>query len=709
MNSSSDDFLDLKGTVALMRRQLRLFMMAAIIVLGVALGYLFVVTPLYTATTLVLVDPARKNLLDPTRPTATSSGVENARIESQAAILNSDKVLLETIKRLGLLSKPEFGPTIGLGEKIKRVLGFRVQPDETGRALVNETLARFSGSTVVRRKGLTYLIRVSVSSRNPSDAALYANTLAKTYIDLQIQSKVSSALASRDILQGLIVDARQKLATSEEALNTFIDSNLDRLARKNAVGDVGALRNAMSQANVARLSAKITASEAEKARTRQDWNSLSKTLGDDALSVLANQRARLERLLANTSANSSDKINLRARLARLEQGLSGRADMAIGSLRDTVTKLDSEASDYRTKMRQLAFQGNLAPGILAEIYELQQESDISQRQYGTLLSRLRDTERQALVQVADARIVSEAIPPRTASSPNTQLILGSALILALALGTGLAFVNEYHIGGITSTSQLSNIIAAKLVTSVPHQSHSETQTTVADLIIDAPLSTYSEALRHLRAAIDQGAQGASPGGKVIMVTSSIPAEGKTSLALALARTYSQADKSTLLIDADLRKPRLFKYLEIIPKFGLLGYLRGQGKLAELPQFYAADPKSTVGVILGNERRDIPTDQLLQSDRFTDLVAKARATMAVTIIDTPPIGPIVDARYVAPLADAVILCVRFGVTSQNDLRQSYANLLQIVRPGTPILAVLSHDETKQNAYRYHEYYNDDATA
>ncbi len=710
MKSSPDEFLDLSGTLALIKRQFRLFVMAAILVLGAALGYLLLVTPLYTATALILVDPARKNLLGPAEQATTSSGVENARIESQAAILSSDKVLLETIGRLDLLSRPEFGPTIGLPEKLARALGFAIKPDETGSDLINETLARFSQSAVIRRKGATYLIGVSVSSRDPSDAALFANTLAQTYIDLQVQSKVSAALATGDILRGLIDDARQNLAASEQALNTYIDNNLNRLARDNAPTDAADLSKALSRTNAARLSAKITASAAEKALMQKDWNSLSRTLGDDAMSVLANQRMRLEQRLSGTGATAeADKLGLRARLARLEEGLNGRADMAIGALRDTAAKLDREASDYRNRIRELAFQGDLAPEVLADIYELQQESDISQRQYGTLLTRLRDTERQALVQVADARIVSPAIPPRKASSPNRKLILGSALILALVLGTGLAFVNEYHIGGVTSTSQLSNIIATRLVTSVPSRPQGDAQSSLADLITEAPLSAYAEALRHLRATIDQGAHGTAPGGKVIMVTSSAPAEGKTTLSLALARTYAQAGQSTLLIDADLRKPRLYRYLDLIPKLSLLGYLRGKDAQAELPRLATADPKSEAGVILSNERGAFPTDQLLQSGRFTDLIGKARAAKNVTIIDTPPIGPIVDARYVAPLADVVVLCVRFGTTAQNELRQSYTRLLQTVRPGTPIIAVLNHDETRPRSYRYHDYYDQDAGA
>lgn len=159
------------------------------------------------------------------------------------------------------------------------------------------------------------------------------------------------------------------------------------------------------------------------------------------------------------------------------------------------------------------------------------------------------------------------------------------------------------------------------------------------------MSSYAEAIRRLRAVLDQGMRGKPKDEcKVIMITSAISTEGKSSTALALARTYALSGKNVLLIDADLRKPAQHKLINHEPKQGFLDYLASPSEIMDHsdPSFYVVDPKTRTGVILGRGRANIPTDQLLQSDAFAALIENARESMDVVIIDTPPVVPVVDA-------------------------------------------------------------------
>ncbi len=705
MPNAPQEVIDLKSVLTFLRRQFRLILLSVLLILGGALIYLFYVTPLYTSTALLLVDPARKNLLYPDESTSMPGSAENARVESEVEILKSAAVAMATVEALGLLRDPEFGPQIGLSEKIKTAFGISTAKAETGGALLNATLDRFGDAISVRRRGLTYLIAVSVSAEDPDRAARFANALAQTYIHLQIRSKVNASLAARDILLAQTESSRRSLVASEDALDSFIDRNFDRLQQEGGGDSLGALRGQLLTATASRLSAELQLTGAKSALSRGDWGALAQSLGDDALEALARQRKALGRRLGRANVGSPEKMDLRSQLAGMDEALKNRTQTAIARLQSDIVTLENDTRDARSGIRRLVLQGDLSSTSLTQIYELQQKAEIAQRQYATLLSRTRDLDAEAMVQIADSRIVSAALSPREASFPNTNLIMSLALVAALGVGTGLAFLNEFYVGGVTSVSHLAMVLPAPVATAVPRIDEKKGQFTVADTIVDAPLSVYSESMRRLRASIDQSARVNGSGCTVIMVTSSLPAEGKTTVAMALARTYALAGKSTLLLDADLRRPSLHKYLGLKPEYGFLDYLRDPGMLAEDAQFYAADPRSPVLAVLGRSRSEMPADRLLQSSLFENLLKNARAVMDIIILDTSPLLPVVDARYVAPHADVIVNCVRFGVTGQNDLRSAFAQLNDSIRPGTPIFSVLSHDESSVTGYRYDEYYTD----
>ncbi len=706
MTETDDDTIDLRELVGILRRQIRLILLTVFLGLGAAGLYLFYATPMFTATALVLVDPSRKNILDSAESFNVPSSAENARIESEVEIFQSDTVSLATVQSAGLINDAEFGPQLGLTDRIRTAIGLAETAPPTGEELVAATLGKLRDATSIRRRGLTYLISVSVTSESAENAARIANKLSETYIALQVQSKVAAALGSRDILVGQLESARATMVASDDMLANYIDENIDRLVQESGSSDVDALR-AQLLATTERLdNSTERLGVAQAALASANWSTLAQTLGDAAIADLAAERGELERRLGLVSTGSQEEVDLRAGLADIEARLTSRADTVVSSLRDDVASQTSAAGGIRDDIRRTVLGGNLSSNTLAEIFSLQQEADIAQRQYQTLLSRQRDLETQALVQVADSRIVSEALPPRTAASPKRNRVLALALVASIAVGVGLAFLNEYYVGGITSAQQLAHIVSARVGSVVPRSDQRADQLSVSDNVVDAPLSVYSESIRRLRAMVDQHA--VDPGkdmGKIVVVVSSIPAEGKSSLSLSLTRTYAQAGRRSLVIDADFRKPALHRYLGLTPKTGFLDYLRDPAGVADTSNFYERDPKSSAGVIMGHGRANMPTDQVLQSATFEAMIGHARQELDVTIIDTPPLIPVVDARYILPYADAVVLAVRYGMTSQSDLREAFAQISDCIRENVPVLTVLTHDETRLGTYRYSGYYAD----
>lgn len=702
MNTETADFIDIKEIFSILRRQARLILLTLAVILSIAFIFLVRATPLYTASTLLLVDTAQKNLLDPSQASSANASVENSRIESEVEILKSDSVVLQTIQNAQLFNDDEFGPSIGLTDRFRAALGFEMSALPSGEVLLQSTLNSFKDALSVRRRGLTYLIAVSVTSDDPEKAAELANLHAEMYIQQQITAKVESALATRDVLFAQLDSAEARLSISDRAFSDYIEANIDTLVEEIGTDSVAALRDRLSQASALRNAAEQNRDVALAALGTADWDTLSATIGDAALASLAQERSRLVRQLSDADSGSQESINLQAGLDRIEQMLATQGEAAISALDGTIRQMAESSETLLGTLRSEVIGSELSSETLTVIYRLQQEAAIAQNQYDTLLLRVRDAEAQALVQVGDSRIVSNALPPNGPSFPNKKLVLALALVLGLGLGTALAFLNEFVFGGVTSASQLGNIVNARVGAVIPKVNMRADEATVADKIVTEPMSLFAEAFRRLRATIDRNVPDQPGRGKVIMVTSSIPAEGKSSDALAIARTYAEAGKRTLLIDADLRKPTLHKFIGTEPSSGLLEFLKSSND-EDRNDFYDADPKSPLGVIMGRRRSDTPTDAPLQSQAFQNLLNNARDALDVIVIDTAPLVPVVDARYIAPYADCVVLCVRFGITNQSDLRASYEQLMDSVRPDTKIVTVLNCFEGRENTYRYSGYY------
>lgn len=724
MRDESEDQIDLRALAAVLRRQYRLAALTLVISLGMALVYLFQATPLYTATSLIFVDPRTKNILEEGDGQGGSTASENARLESEVVILKSPKVLLQTIQNAGLLVDPEFGPQVGLLDKAKLALGIALADSgDEGRVLAG-VMGRLAESITVRRQGLTYVLNVSVTSQSPARAARIANALVDTYIDLQVQSKVDLALGSRDLLQSQLEASRQSLAASEDNLDRFIDANIDQIRAETGDADLGQLSDQVAALESRRLNGERVQAELDRALQAADWQVLAEALQNDALAQLQAQRSAIAQRLAGAASDDTVAQDLTAQLQAIDAQLQSTASQAISSVQSEVAALAGQGSDLRRALRTKVLSADLSARTLTALYELQQEADIAQRQYATLITRMRDLEAQAVVQLADSRVVSEALEPNAPTSPNKRLVLAAAALAGLGFGLGLAFLNEYYLGGVTSGSQLANLLPVPVGAIIPMAQVLRENTSVADNIPQQPLSGFAEAFRKLRAAMDlawvsggvsggvsagvsAGVSGGHVAGRdchVIMVASAVPGEGKSSIALSLARTYALSGKTVMLIDGDLRKPSLHKHVGLPPRTGFLEYLSSAEDGVASASYIVQDPMTAASLVLGGGRPTQATDQLLQSENFAQLIHMLRAQMDVVVIDTSPLVPVVDARYIAPLVDTAVLAVRYGATSQSDLRYAYEQLAASLPKGAACFSVLSIDQQKSNSYKYSGYYN-----
>ena len=710
-----DAEIDLKGILGLMRRQLWLILstIAAILVLTIIVTYSL--TPKYTATSLVLVDTSTKNLLDSDN-VLSNPNADNSRVESEVGILKSDRILLNVVSENNLVSDSEFGIGVSLKDRILSWLRIPLPPAPSGEEALSRVLTAFKSAITVSRSGLTYLITVGVVSRDPEKAAKLANSMSDTYIREQINAKVAVTLTKRDTIQKQAEAANAAIVENERNFDTYITSNIDRLEKQTNSHGLTTLRAELQKVNRDRATGlgRIESLQA------QDFSTLVTQLGSDALNALQRQREGLATRIAAAGDNSTEAISLREELAKVDKSLASAASQEVNTLQQSVNNYQQQANEVRQKIRSTVLQSNLPAEVLTEIYSLQQSSEIARNQYQTLLLRLQELDAQASLQLPDSRVVSAALTPTLPSFPNSKLILGLSLIVSIGIGIGLAILREYFIGGFVSENQIEAVLKVPLSAIAPRQVSDDLHklaspsSSLSDLMVTAPLSLFSESVRRLRLTLDQQER-KNPApkrqdadeGKIIMVSSALPAEGKSTMALSLARAYALTGKRALLIDCDLRKPSVNKHLNLEPNHDFIDYLRQDRNSATLTSLIMRDPLSNLTVLLGGRRSDVATDELVMSEKMGRILASARKHFDYVILDTPPIEPVVDGLYLSRHADMIVFVIKWASTSQSSAKRAVAALKENKNPDAGIVTLLNQqDRTKMSGnYSYSGYYTE----
>jgi succinoglycan biosynthesis transport protein ExoP len=701
--------VDLRGAMGVLRRQLRTIVVTLILGLGIAGAALFVLKPVYTATALVLVDPSNKDLLNPDQQLSNLSS-DSARVDSEVELVASESALLTTIKDLNLVDDPEFGTSIGLQDRILAFLRIAEPKLPTGDEALQKIVTKLRSAVSVQRRGLTYLIAVQARSADPEIAAKIVNAITGAYIREQLDFKVQATQASRDAIQARLADAAAAVSKSEESFDSFISSNLEAISAQTGATDLLALRQRLDTITQARQQDLSTLQLAETSLASQDWTGVASTLKSQALNKLETDRANLEKLLSGLAADDATAVDLKSQLTNLDQQLNRVATGEVTTLRQQVAASQSQLSDLRNQLRSSVLQADLPADMLTSLYALQQSSENARTQYQTLLSRGNTLDTQAFLQVPDSRVVAQGLPPSEPSFPEPRLILILAAVGSLVIGVGLAFLVENYIGGFTSTGQLEAVLGAHAAVPVPRQRQSGKKS-IADQVVDAPLSIYAEAIRRVRLSVEQAIGPRRPSiagrgrGAVVMVSSSVPGEGKTTLALSLARAYALAGQATLVIDCDLRRPSIHRELGIEPMPDLIEYLAASGEKPPIEDLIRKDRVTAAKVIVGARRSDMPTDQLVSGTTFLQLLDAARARFDVIVLDTPPVGPVTDGLYVAAMADAIVFAVRYSMTPQREARTAMRTIVGAKQPTTGVIQVLNQTRTPNRGYRarYSDYY------
>lgn len=702
----NDSEISIRDLVGMLHRQKWLICIVTLVFLGATLAWVLAIRPIYTAETLILVDPINKSLLESSADNPTAAAA-NTRIFTEVELIKSNATLLRVIETAGLISDKELGVQLGAFQSVLSFFGIAGQNLPTGETALRQVLGKLTKALDVRRKSGTNLINVRFSTFSATKAAELANKISQSYIDDQLATKIRNTLSRREILHTRIAAASANVTSSEQALDTFVLANAQRVAAE--TGNV--LLSELSLRFQATERELITASDnyrqLETSLLAQDWSTLSEQLGFEAVAELERQRQAISGALEAQAGDAQREVDLRKALADIERMIATQVEQELDRVSGTLSGAQAQSLELQRQIRVATVSSNLPADLVTQIYRLQQNASVSRTQYQTLLARLREVEAEADLQIADSRIISPALPPARPSFPNAQMMFALAGIIGLGFGIGFAVLNERYVGGFTSVAQAETLLNPTLAVSVPKlpSSSLSTDAVVPDAIPDAPLSAYSESLRRLRAGIDQsllrrarqGWEKQSPG-NIILVGSAGPSEGKSSVALSLARTYAISGQRTLLIDADMRHPSIHALLGEPPSHGLVDHLMRKNGGGTLADGIITDNHSELQILLGGRQEDVVTDHLLAGKRFVALMESATKHFDVVVLDTSPIGSVTDALFLAPFADFMVFVVKWASTSQSDVYAAIKDFRQAAPEGTQFAVALNQHVISAKKYR-----------
>ncbi len=670
---ASGETMSLLDLLALLWRRRLLLLGMALLGLGSAVGVLAWLPKIYVAEALILIEP---------RPDLDAEGLavpgvldrDSVTIDSQVEVLASRSLASRVIAELGLEDSPELRPKADFWSRLLTRLstgsGTTAAVPLASGTVVDAFLSRLR----VERQGKTRVIAVRYAGEDPQLAARIANALAETYVVGLLEAKFETAKRATSWLNERLRSLEARLRGAERELAAF---------RAEAPSD---LRTPLAAApdRLADLERQRIMATAERKALEARYRQLREAVA----------QGRADAVLAAGQATPllQDLQRLKARLIRREAellGLYGEKHPAIVDLRREKAGIERQIARERADMLA-AFEARLRQARAKErsleselvrikeaagVYraaetrkrELEREVELARSLYESFASKLRTVSDREEMAQPDARVISEAVAPRLPASPDPRIVLSLAFGGFLGLGLTLVYFLERLDRGFRTLTELGRHLGVPALTAVPRlRSRQVGDGVPADLVLDRPHSRFAEAMREILAALALGGAGR---GETLLVTSTLPEEGKTTLALSLARLAAYEGMRVLLIDADLRRPRLHEMVGLEVSAGLADFLEGDLPLAEV---LARDPASEVFLLPGSPRRGRPA-RLLGRKGIENLLAAARENYDLVILDSAPLAVVADTALLTPYADHVLFAVRWRRTGRAVAAQGLARL------------------------------------
>lgn len=677
---------------------------------------LHVVESRYTARTLLTIEGRESNVVDLEAVMVGLSG-DAETLRSEVEVIRSRGLIQKLVDRLQLGLYPEFNEMLreqglvrgAVGDGltwIGKVTGLSTDGFEFAEAgrtsdgdalrarVVDEVLIRLDVGIIRKSR----VVAIDFTSADPAISAQAANALADLYIVEQLESKFEATERATNWLNDRVSSLREKVEASENAVELFRkDSGLLQSEGTTITSQqVSELNTQLVLARTARAEAEARLGQIERlVESAGGVESVAEVFDSPLIQSLREQETELRRKTAELSTEYGElhpkMINARAEVLEHQEKIKLEVSKIIKGLANEVDIARARETTMESSLGSLKREVSSANSSEVQLRALEREANADRMLLETFLSRFKETSEQQDpgLQEADARVISRAAVPRKPSWPNKIAVLATVLLAALVGGIGLVFVIEQLDQGFRSGQQIERATGVPSLGLVPMVGGLLRRARAPEAyVLKNPRSAFAEAIRTLHTSILLTHIDQPP--KVVLLTSCAPREGKTSIALCLARQQASAGRKVVVIDADMRRPRVHEALQLAREPGLVDLLLGEGTFEELVQI---DQDSGAEILSAGRSIPNPPD-LLRSERLGGLLDRLAETHDMVIIDSPPVAVASDSRILASRAHVTVLVIRWAKTRREAVDHALGELRSA---GTRIGGVvLSMVDTRRHA-------------
>jgi capsular exopolysaccharide synthesis family protein len=657
--------MDVRYYLELLWRGRVLITACALVAAGLGLVVGFMQTPEYQAGVMLQIEPPTPTFMNVTDALLAGNGSywQNSDFyNTQWKVLRSKGLGEKVVERLKLKDQPPFKDNPDPGGLFMNHVGIDPIPESR-------------------------LVVVSVTHTDPKEASLWANTLAEAYIDQSIEQRVDSAKKAYQWLQERLSatqtsmrEAQDRLFKSYQSQDLFVPE-----------GSVSAVTSSITKLNddfIAAQARRITIEAALKqvADMRQSGASLDAVpqVASDGVvlgfnSQVASLTVDLSRLSEKFKEGHPEVQKVQAQIAQVKKAKDARAAEIVAGLNAEFQQLRKRELELKAAIDGQKSQAAQQSRKATELETIKKEADSAKGLYEVLLQKLNETDIAASIRSNNATVVEKASPPLSPVRPQKRKIAAMALLLGLALGTGLVLARDYFDNSLRDPEEVERYLHLDLLAAVPRYEQEN-------------IHLVTEAYQSLRTALIFGRK--DERGQVVLITGTAPEEGKTTTLVNVARLLAGSGEATLVLDCDLRRAQLHHRLGLPREPGFTDLFTRHEELSliqdtRVPNLFA--------ITAGPAPPNPPA--VLAKKQVGDLLERLRERYEWILIDSPPLASVTDALLLARHADMVVMVVQHNKVDKRLVKRHVA----AIRKASPNLLGVVLNAVDVQAKGYHYYY------
>lgn len=717
----SEDEIDLLKLWQTIWRRKWSIMTLVLVVSMVAILVVFSITPIYRAAATLLIEQKSAKVVS-IEQVYGLDGAGNEYLQTQFELLKSRALAERVVRQMNLTTHPEFDPrqqpeplidfkalfaNFDFNQAVPVTLPEDLEAgvDATEAEIFDEVTKEFMERISIEPQGKSQLVKVQVDMADARMSARAANALANGFIESQLEATMDMSLTATNWMNSRLGELREKLKVAEDRLQAYREA--ENLVDVQGVSTISAAELSLTGERM--IDARRQRAEAEsqyrqvQAMRGGGWERLASipaVLGHPLIQQFkaeeAKAKAKYEEMSRRYGARHPAMEAARSDLSAASASLRGQVEQVVAGIERTYQLAAANENSLQASFNKNKTQIQDISRKEFKLRELQREVESNRALYDTFMTRLKETAATSDLESANARVVDQAVVPSKPVKPRKGLIVLIAALLAGFVGVGLTLLLEALNNTFKSTEEVEGRLNIPVLGILPMMKKGE-RSDLARMFSRDTDKSFSESIRTIRTGVVLS--GIDHPHKVMVVTSSIPGEGKSTVSVNLAFALGQMEK-VLLIDADLRRPTLGKSFDFpVGTPGLANLIAGTAKLDECVKHVDGIDMISAGTVPPNPL------ELLSSPRFAKALEVLKSKYERIIIDSPPTQAVSDAIVLSTFANSLIYVIKSDATHIPLVEKGVGQLLQNNAPVSGIvLNQVDIKKAKKYGYSYGGYYD-----